>query len=67
MTENLPSPFMKVERNEWKTLREREKINITEEELLEIRGINENLSINEVDEIYAPISKLLRMYYVFLI
>ncbi len=41
MTENLPSPFMKVERNEWKTLREREKINITEEELLEIRGINE--------------------------
>lgn len=63
MTENLPSPFMKVERNEWKTLREREKINITEEELLEIRGINENLSINEVDEIYAPISKLLRMYY----
>ena len=32
MTENLPSPFMKVERNEWKTLREREKINITEEE-----------------------------------
>ncbi len=63
MTENLPSPFLEVERDEWKKLREREKINITEEELLEIRGINENLSIKEVEEIYAPISKLLRIYY----
>jgi type I pantothenate kinase len=44
-------------------LKKRLKIDLTQEQLDEIQGINEKLSMDEVREIYAPLSRLLKVYY----
>ena len=36
---------------------------IEEEDLATIRGINEKISINEIEEVYLPLSRLLNLYY----
>ena len=36
---------------------------INEEDLATIRGINEKISINEIEEVYLPLSRLLNLYY----
>jgi type I pantothenate kinase len=35
---------------------------LTEAEVLSLRGINEQLSIKEVEEVYLPLSRLLSLY-----
>ncbi len=60
---DFETPFVTVEREKWKKLRDRKKITITEDQLREIRGINENISLKEVKEIYAPLTRLLKVYY----
>ncbi len=44
-------------------MKKRLKIDLTQEQLDEIQGINEKLSMDEVREIYAPLSRLLKVYY----
>lgn len=36
---------------------------INEEDLATIRGINERISISEIEEVYLPLSRLLNLYY----
>ncbi len=57
------TPFVTIEREKWRKLRDRKKITITEDQLREIRGINENISMKEVKDIYAPLTRLLKVYY----
>lgn len=57
------SPYISFTRKEWKKLRDSTPLQIQERDLNEIRGINENISLEEVEEIYLPISRLLNMYY----
>ncbi len=59
----VETPFVTIEREKWKKLRDRKKINLTEEQLNEIRGLNENISMKEVKDIYAPLTRLLKVYY----
>jgi type I pantothenate kinase len=60
---NFESPYVTIERESWKRLRDRKKIKLTPEQLEEIQGINESISLKEVKDIYAPLTKLLRVYY----
>lgn len=53
---------MQFERQEWAQLRDNVELSLSEEELQRLQGINESLSIQEVVDIYLPLSRLLNLY-----
>ena len=53
---------MQFSRKEWASLRNSEPMTLTPEELVSLQGINEDLSMDEVSEIYLPLSRLLNFY-----
>lgn len=58
----VSTPYMLFNRKEWATLRDSEPMTLTESELDELQGINEDLSLQEVKEIYLPLSRLVNFY-----
>jgi type I pantothenate kinase len=56
------SPFMLFDKNKWAELRKSEPMTLTEQEIENLRGINEGLSMEEVRDIYLPLSRLLNYY-----
>ncbi|SQI43951.1 Pantothenate kinase [Leminorella richardii] len=56
------SPYMEFSREQWAALRDSEPLTLTEEEIASLKGINEDLSLDEVLEIYLPLSRLLNFY-----
>lgn len=57
-----PTPFLDFTRQEWSALRASTPMTLTEEDVEAIRGINVELSIDEVERIYLPLSRLLNLY-----
>ena len=53
---------MQFTRQEWAGLRNAVPMTLTAEELTSLQGINEDLSMDEVSEIYLPLSRLLNYY-----
>lgn len=53
---------MEFSRQQWAALRESEPLTLTKQEIINLKGINEELSINEVSEVYLPLSRLLNFY-----
>ncbi|MBD8387949.1 type I pantothenate kinase [Dysgonomonas sp. BGC7] len=61
--EILPtSPYMQFSRKQWAALRDSEPMTLTYEELLTLQGIDHELSIDEVEDVYLPLSRLLSYY-----
>ncbi|WP_029904937.1 type I pantothenate kinase [Prevotella sp. 10(H)] len=61
--ETLPSsPYIQFTRQQWAALRESEPMTLTYDELLNLQGIDHELSIDEVEDIYLPLSRLLSYY-----
>jgi len=61
--ENSPiSPYIYFDRKKWAALRDSEPLTLTEEEIQKLKGINDELSIEEVRDIYLPLSRLLNYY-----
>lgn len=56
------SPYLKFYRDQWALLRDSVPMTLTQQEIVALRGINEDLSIGEVTEIYLPLSRLLNLY-----
>jgi type I pantothenate kinase len=56
------SPYVTFSRLEWRLLRAQTPLPLTEEELMALRGINEHISLAEVEDIYLPLSRLLNLY-----
>lgn len=56
------SPYRSFSVTEWARLRENTPLPLSEEELTELRGMNERLSLDEVAQIYLPLSRLLSLY-----
>lgn len=56
------SPYLLFDRNKWSELRKSEPMTLTENEIQQLRGINEELSMDEVRDIYLPLSRLLNYY-----
>lgn len=54
--------YMHFERKEWSLLRDNVELHLSEKELQQLQGINESLSIQEVVDIYLPLSRLLNLY-----
>jgi len=56
------SPYFRFSRTEWATLRASTPLPLTETDLGTLRGINEEISLDEVTDIYLPLSRLLNLY-----
>lgn len=56
------SRYVTYTREEWKALRANTPLLLSETELTSLRGINEQVSLREVEEIYIPLSRLLNLH-----
>ena len=54
--------YVQFSREEWSLLRKSTPLTLSEEDLEVLRGINEEVSLEEVSEIYLPLSRLLNLY-----
>ena len=59
---NVHNAYMHFERNQWAELRDNVKLTLSEEDIEQLQGINESLSMEEVVDIYLPLSRLLNLY-----
>jgi type I pantothenate kinase len=57
-----PSPFLAFTRDEWSRLRGGTPMTLTARDVEEISGINEELSLREVEDVYLPLSRLLNLH-----
>lgn len=56
------SPYLTFSRDKWAELRKSEPMTLSEPEIVKLKGINEELSIDEVRDSYLPLSRLLSNY-----
>ncbi|MGC2662366.1 MAG: type I pantothenate kinase [Bryobacteraceae bacterium] len=56
------SRYIEYDRENWKALRANTPLLLNENELAQLRGINEQVSLREVEEIYIPLSRLLNLH-----
>ncbi len=61
-TEQNLSPFRTYSRTDWAELRQDTPMTLTPEEVTRLRSLHDRLDMNEVEEIYLPLSRLLSMY-----
>jgi len=61
-TTPLTTPYLQFNRQQWAALRDSVPMTLAEGEIERLRGINEDLSLEEVAEIYLPLSRLLNFY-----
>lgn len=57
-----PSPYVDLSRAEWSALRERTPLPLTAEEVERLRGLGTALDLDEVRDVYLPLSRLLNLY-----
>src|SRR5262245_48786914 len=57
-----PIPYITFSREEWAQRRADTPLTLSEADLTQLRGINERVSLDEVVEIYLPLSRLLNLY-----
>ncbi|WP_374220152.1 type I pantothenate kinase [Psychromonas sp. CD1] len=59
---NIHNAYIHFERQQWANLRNNVELTLTLEDLQLLQGINESISIQEVVDIYLPLSRLLNLY-----
>ncbi len=59
---HLYSPYVSFSREEWAAFREDTPLTLNEEDLESLRGINEQVSMDEVVDVYLPLSRLINLY-----
>jgi type I pantothenate kinase len=56
------TPFVSFTRPQWAALRASTPMTLTDQDLATLRGINENIDLDGVADIYLPLSRLLNLY-----
>ena len=56
------TPFVELDRADWAALAPTTLLPLKETEIVQLRGIGEPLDINEVTDVYLPLSRLLNLY-----
>ena len=56
------SPFIELGRRDWAALAPRMTAPLSPTEIIELRGLGDELDLVEVDEVYLPLSRLLSLY-----
>ncbi|AGH82515.1 pantothenate kinase [Psychromonas sp. CNPT3] len=59
---NIHNAYIHFERDQWARLRNNVELTLSLDDLQQLQGINESLSIQEVIDIYLPLSRLLNLY-----
>ncbi|MDX6297007.1 MAG: type pantothenate kinase [Nocardioidaceae bacterium] len=57
-----PSPYVELDRADWAALAEAMTLPLSAAEVERLRGLGEELDLNEVADVYLPISRLLSLY-----
>lgn len=57
-----PKDYLVVPKAEWSTLGADMPLTLTEEDIAALRGANEAISLEEVEEVYIPLSRLLNLH-----
>jgi type I pantothenate kinase len=55
-------PYLDFDRRTWAALRAATPLTLTEADLAELQGLNERVSLEEVETIYLPVSRLLNLH-----
>jgi len=58
----LTSPYLDFDRASWARLRAATPLTLSEADLAELQGINERVSLDEVETIHLPVSRLLNLH-----
>ncbi|MDT5092504.1 MAG: type pantothenate kinase [Mycobacterium sp.] len=56
-----PSPYVEFDRVHWRELRKSTPLALTEEELVGLRGLGEQIDLAEVAEVYLPLARLIHL------
>lgn len=56
------SPFIEFSREQWRQYRADERLSLTEAEIQALCGHNQTITIDEAEDIYLPLCRLLNMY-----
>ncbi|SDZ68237.1 pantothenate kinase [Evansella caseinilytica] len=56
------SPYIHFDRKDWAELRSSTPLTIDEDDIKELKGLNDELNIEEIVDIYLPISRLLHLH-----
>lgn len=60
--QTAPARYLAFDRAAWAKLRDNTPLTLAEADVAELRGLNEAMSIAEVEQIYLPLSRLLSLY-----
>lgn len=56
------SPFIELDRRTWSRLADEIEVPLSEAEIAQLTGLGESLDVEEVRQVYLPISRLLNLY-----
>ncbi|WP_249138683.1 type I pantothenate kinase [Phycicoccus avicenniae] len=59
---SLPTPYVELDRAAWSGLRENHPMSLTGDDLSRLRGLGDRLDLEEVEDVYLPLSRLLHFY-----
>ncbi|WP_433251570.1 type I pantothenate kinase [Streptosporangium sp. CA-135522] len=57
------TPYVELSRAQWSELRKNTPLTLTEEELEELRGVDDPIDLAEVTDIYLPLTRLLNLHF----
>ncbi len=58
----MATPYLQFDRAQWAALRDSVPLTLKEAEVVNLKGINEDLSLEEVAQIYLPLSSSQFLY-----
>ena len=59
---SLTSPYVELDRQSWAALRQQHPMLLSQEDIARLRGLGERLDLQEIEEVYLPLSRLLSFY-----
>lgn len=60
--EHGPTPYVDLSRTEWSALRDKTPLPLSAEEVERLRGLGDVIDLDEVRDVYLPLSRLLNLY-----
>jgi type I pantothenate kinase len=58
----LLSPYVELDRVTWARLRDHHPLSLTQADVARLRGLGDRLDLDEVEQVYLPLSRLLNFY-----